>query len=394
MIGQTSAGEALRALCVEVVSAFQAPGAAVVSRRDGAWQVLASAGDDEAARVVDQRERAVVEQAMTAGGVRRIGFTGMERTRRVRIVSSSGPQRFSQPSRGSAFVPLKIADRVLGVLRLDGPIGATPFREHPEHLLEAFASEAALAVQRVELVQAAAYADALQQADEMKSALMTSISHDLKTPLAGIKASVSSLLDASVNWSDDDRMAFLETIDSQADRLNRVISDILDLNRIESGVLSPTLTPVRVRPLLDEVRSETAMATAGRRVDVAADDELHVRADEAMIRQALVNLVENAAKYSTAGAAIRMTAKPAGDNVEVAVEDDGPGIDQRDLPHIFERFYRAQEQSRRVKGSGLGLAIVKGFVQLSGGAVRAESSPRGTRFVIRLPAAAPAGSPV
>jgi len=288
-------------------------------------------------------------------------------------------------------VPLTFGDRVLGILRLDGPIGATPFREHPEHLLGAFASEAALGVQRVELAQAAAHADALRQADEMKTALMTSISHDLKTPLAGIKASVSSLLDETVHWSDDDRRAFLQTIDSQSDRLDRVISDILDLNRIESGVLSPSVTSVHAGSMLSDVRTATAIATAGRDVETSADDTLYLAADEAMLRQALVNLVENAAKYSTPQGAIRLSASKASDDAaELCVEDVGPGIDPADLPHIFDRFYRAREQSRRVKGSGLGLAIVKGFVQLSGGTVHAESSPAGTRFVIRLPVAAPA----
>jgi two-component system sensor histidine kinase KdpD len=196
-----------------------------------------------------------------------------------------------------------------------------------------------------------------------------------------------------VSWSDEDRQAFLETIDSQADRLDRVISDILDLNRIESGALSPSLATVHARSLLLQVRAETELATTGRMVDVSADDDVLLEADETMVRQALVNLVENAAKYSTPGGSIRIAATKVGDEVEVTVSDEGPGIDRRDLPHIFERFYRAQEQSRRVKGSGLGLAIVKGFIQLSGGTVHAESSRAGTRFVIRLPAAAAAKAP-
>jgi two-component system sensor histidine kinase BaeS len=101
-----------------------------------------------------------------------------------------------------------------------------------------------------------------------------------------------------------------------------------------------------------------------------------------------VNLIENAAKYSTAEGGIRLRAVRAGDDVELSVEDAGPGIAPQDLPHVFERFYRADEQSRRVKGSGLGLAIVKGFVTLSGGTVRVESSAAGTRFIISLPVAA------
>jgi two-component system sensor histidine kinase KdpD len=387
MVGQTEPHDALAALCREVVRALSAPGAAVLSGAAAQWNVLASAGSPEAARPPDSNERPVAEQALQSGAVARLGHTGLSTTRRPRIVRPAGTQRIDEMAAGAAFVPLRIGDRTLGVLRVDGPIGDTPFRDHPDHLLAAFASEAAQGVQRAELTQAAAHAEALMQADEMKTALMTSISHDLKTPLAGIKTSVSSLLDSAVNWTEEDRRAFLETIDSQADRLNRVISDILDLNRIESGVIAPNLQPVDARSLLEEARARTSLVTSGRDVTVDAG-AFAVLADESLLLQALVNLIENAAKYSTPGGGIHLRAGRDGANVQLSVEDEGPGIAAADLPHVFDRFYRAAEQSRRVKGSGLGLAIVKGFVALSGGSVRVESSPAGTRFVVTLPVAA------
>jgi signal transduction histidine kinase len=111
---------------------------------------------------------------------------------------------------------------------------------------------------------------------------------------------------------------------------------------------------------------------------------LLVDADESLIGQALVNLIENAAKYATPGHAIHLRAEARDGHAELTVADEGPGVARDDLPHLFERFYRAAEHSRRVKGSGLGLAIVKGFVALSGGSVRVESSPAGTRFIITL----------
>jgi two-component system sensor histidine kinase KdpD len=249
-----------------------------------------------------------------------------------------------------------------------------------------------LGVQRVELAQAAAHTEALRYADEMKTALMTSISHDLKTPLAGIKAAVSSLLDSSVSWSKEDVASFLDTIDSQADRLDRVISDILDLNRIESGVVRPVQRTLNVRQLLEEAIERSRSATGGRSISIDAADALAVTSDESLIMQALVNLLENAAKYSKPGGAIRLEGRMTPSGVELSVADEGPGISERDLPHVFERFYRADDHSRRVKGSGLGLAIVKGFVTLSGGTVRAESSLDGTRFVITLPAAVEVGA--
>jgi two-component system sensor histidine kinase KdpD len=389
MIGQTEPGDALEALCREVVRAFDAPGASVLSAVPGGWRVLASAGRPDAGRPPDLQERLMVEKAAESGTSMGIGHTGLGRTRRIRIVQPAGSRRVAEMDSGAAFVPLRVAGRTLGVLRLDGPIGETPFRGHPERLLAAFASEAALGVQRAELSQAAAHADALRQADEMKTALMTSISHDLKTPLAGIKTAVTSLLDATVDWSEEDRAAFLGTIDSQADRLNRVISDILDLNRIESGVIAPVLHPVRAQSLFEDAKERTAITTVGRGVVIDAPPEIAVDADASLIAQALVNLIENAAKYSTPGGPIRLRANSAGSSIELTVEDDGPGIAPQDVPHVFERFYRATDQSRRIKGSGLGLAIVKGFAGLSGGSVRVESSPAGTRFIITLPAAAP-----
>ena len=319
-----------------------------------------------------------------------MGDTGLSKGRRVRIVAPSGTERVRDLTPGSAFVPLRVGDATLGVLRLDGPIGDTPFREEPDSLLTAFASEAALGLQRAELAREAEHAGALKQADEMKTALMTSISHDLKTPLAGIKTAVSSLLDTSVDWSDEDKAVFLDTIDSQADRLNRVISDILDLNRIESGVIAPALRPVPVRALLEDARERTALYTRPRVVTVDAPANTSVLADESLMGQALVNLVENAAKYSTPAMPIHLRARNSNSSVDIIVADEGPGIASEDIPHVFERFYRAQEGSRRVKGSGLGLAIVKGFVTLCGGTVHVDSAPTGTQFTITMPAAASA----
>ncbi len=386
MIGQTDPEAALGSLCREVVQAFGASGAAVLSGAGVHWRVHASAGDAGAEREPDSQERAMAEHALESRVVTRLGHSGLSRSRRPRIVRPSHIVQMSPLTQGVAFVPLRVGDRALGVLRIDAPRGDTAFRDRPERLLSAFASEAALGVERAELAQAAAHAEALMQADEMKTALMTSISHDLKTPLAGIKTSVSSLLDRRVAWSEDDRRAFLETIDSQADRLNRVISDILDLNRIEAGGVAPDLRAVDVAALFEEVCERTAIVTEGRRVVLDAPAGFSVVADPSLLAQALVNLVENAAKYSVEGGEIRLRVARAGERAEIAVEDNGPGIAPADLPHVFERFYRAAESSRRVKGSGLGLAIVKGFVTLSGGHVRAESAG-GTRFIITLPVA-------
>jgi two-component system sensor histidine kinase KdpD len=385
MSGRTEPEEALQALCEEVVQSFAAPGAAVLTRSERSWQVLAHAGSSDAGRLPDTEERTALERALSTGAFEGLGFTGLSKARRRRIVVPRGRESAYHLERSVALVPLKLGERALGVLRVDGPIGDSPFRSEPEGLLAAAASEGAQAVQRAELATEAAHAKALKEADEMKTALMASISHDLKTPLAAIKGAIASVRDKSVEWTTEDVEAFNETIESQADRLNRVISDILDLNRIESGTLKPEQEPIRVVDLLEKAREVTRPQTRGRDVTVEASANLQILTDDALITQALVNLIENAAKYSAPRTGIHLKAQSLGEQAVITVEDEGPGIAPQDLPYVFERFYRAQEYSRRVKGSGLGLTIVKAFVELCGGKVSVQSSPNGTRFIIELP---------
>ncbi len=386
LIGQTEPEAALDALCREVVDALQARGASVLRATPEGWEVLASAGWEASGRAPDAEERAMAQRAKLERTSVMLGYTGLGSTRHRTIRLPSGSVRQQRDStRGLAFVPLSVGERSFGVLRLDGPIGATLFRDEPGRLLAPFAAEAALAVQRVEMAHAASHAEALKEADEMKSALMASISHDLKTPLASIKTAVSSLLDKGVTWSPADAEEFLRTIDSEADRLNRLLSDILELNRLEAGAIHVSMRQLNAADLLVEARNRTLLATAGRRVVIDAEGDLTVRGDESLLVQALVNLIHNAANYSTPGGSITLSAVRKDAAAELAVGDEGPGLAPADLPKVFERFYRGGGTGRRTKGSGLGLAIVKGFVNLCGGTVGVENSPRGARFVITLP---------
>lgn len=395
LIGQTEPEAALAALCREVVDALKARGASVLRATPEGWHVLAAAGWEASGRTPDAEERAMADRAAFERILVMLGYTGLASTRdrKIRLPSGSAHQ-LSHSTRGIAFVPLSVGDQSFGVLRLDGPMDETPFRDKPQRLLAPFAAEAALAVQRVEMTQAASRAEALKEADELKSALMASISHDLKTPLAGIKTAVSSLLDTSVSWSPSDAEEFLRTIDSETDRLNHLLSDILDLNRLEAGAIRPLLRQINAGDLLIEAKNRTESVTAGRRVIIDAGDGLTVRGDESLLVQALVNLIENAAKYSAAGGSITLSVERRGLSAEFTVADEGPGMPPADIPHVFEPFYRGNGAGKRTQGSGLGLAIVKGFVGLSDGTVRVENSPRGARFVISLPLGAPAAQAV
>jgi two-component system sensor histidine kinase KdpD len=258
-----------------------------------------------------------------------------------------------------------------------------------DSLLSAFAAEASSALQRAELAEDARRAEALERADEFKSLLLSSISHDLRSPLTAIKAAVGNLRDGGVEWRPEDTADFLETIESQTDRLAAIVDDLLQMSRLEGGAVSPQIEAVQVGPLLAEAVAAARGAVAGREVRVEAAPDLWIAADDGLMIQALGNLVENAGRYSMPGGAIRLAAEKAGPNVRISVADAGPGIPEADLPHMFEKFYRGV-QAKRTRGTGLGLSIVKATVELNRGTVSVRSSPSGSTFTLVLPAAAEA----
>lgn len=383
---ETQPENALQTLCVVVTSGLQNPGTAVLVREGDEWQPVANAGVETARRQPDRAECLLADRAAAGRRTVAVGRTGIETSRRRRIVIPAGRETAYESAGAVAFVPLVLGDEVRGVLRLDGPIGESPFRDEPRRFLEAVASEAAITLQRLDLAADAARSEALAQADQMKAALLASISHDLNTPLAGIKAAISSLLDPSISWSADDVAAFHRSISLQTDRLMRLIHDVLDLNRIQAGELTPEHASLAVRDLFERAVGTTREEAADRHVSIEADPTLHVVGDEPLLTQALVNLLENAFRYSREGGAVHLSARRSGASVAVEVVDEGPGIPAEDLPHVFDRFFRSRPVGRSVRGSGLGLTIVKSFVELCDGSVSVDSSPLGTTFRIRLPA--------
>ncbi len=361
MIGQTDPQSALQGLCQELVGAFGVRGAAVLVKQSEGWAVVAASGMTEAGRVPDAAE---AEQA-TAAADQRVG-------------------RQLEGDWGVGLVPLQVAGQSLGILRIDGLPAVGPLGEDEESLLTAFANEAALAVSRLQLAHTALNAEALRRVDEIKTAILSSIAHDLKTPLATIKTSISSLQDESVGWSETDRSSFLDSVQFETERLNKTISSLLDLNRIESGAVHAIMKPVRLDQLAEEAVEVTAGALSDRHVSIVVP-AVEIRTDESLIRHALTNLLENAAAYSRPDGELRVLGRSSEEGAELIVEDEGPGIDPEDLPYVFSRFTRGRRTSSTRSGSGLGLAIVKGFVTLCGGEVQVESAADCTRFTIKLP---------
>jgi two-component system sensor histidine kinase KdpD len=361
MARATTPKDGLNQLCIAVSRALSARSCAILRQTGGDWAVLAASGD---VGTLSRDELSMATGALTAGVVRQPGRRGRETV---------------------TFVPFGDLATERGVLRIAGELRPPPRVEAPR-LLQAFADEASVAVHRALLAQEARRVESLRRADELKSALLSSVSHDLRSPLTAIKAAVGSLRDEKITWGPDDERAFLSTIESQTDRLTGTIDGLLQMSRLEGGAVQPKIESIEAEPLLEEIAAATKHDAQQRDIQVEAPRGCWLRADYALISQSLINLTQNAARYSTPGGPIRLKACCAARHVLLEVGDSGPGIPEADLPHIFEKFYRGSKSSD-VKGTGLGLSIVKAMVELCGGTIDVSSSRSGTTFRIALPVA-------
>lgn len=254
-------------------------------------------------------------------------------------------------------------------------------------LLDTVAGQLAVAIERERLRTQATEAEALRRSSELKSALLHAVSHDLRTPLSAILVAAGSLLQEDVAWSADDRRDFLVTIDQEAERLNRIVGNLLDLGRIQGGVLVPARQwhdPVIV---VREALHRLADVASEHQVVLDAPAEMApVFVDPVELDQVIANLVENAIKYTPPGGRIGVRVVRADDELRIAIEDNGPGIPRGALPHVFEPFYRAPGL-RPGSGSGLGLAVALGLIRAHGGHIRVENGARGgATFTIAIPA--------
>lgn len=366
--------DAMNRLCFAMARAVGAKGCAII-RHDAGWTVVAAFGDDSLSRA----ESHLAAEALGTGEVVRFGGAVRAKIRSMPVGGGG---------RSLTFVPFRHQEH--GVLRFDGSVRA-PSLVDGDRLLLVFADEASLALHRARLAQEAHRVEALQRADEFKTVLLSSVSHDLRSPLTAIKASVGSLRDHSIEWTTVDREAFLETIEAQTDRLTATVAALLEMSRLEGGTVQPRLEPIQVTPLLEEAVRDAKSSLAGREIRIQADDRLWLRADYRLILQSLVNLLSNAGKYSQPGSVIDVSGEFAGGSIRLAVTDAGPGIPAAELPHVFEKFYRGSG-AKRAQGTGLGLSIVKSMVTLCGGSAQVQSTERGTTFSIKLPATSPPAS--
>jgi two-component system sensor histidine kinase KdpD len=243
------------------------------------------------------------------------------------------------------------------------------------------------AVERAQLMDRAREAEVLRATEKLQSALLNSISHDLRTPLATITGAISSLRDPEVQVDETTRGELVADIAAEADRLNRIVGNLLDMSRVEAGALHLTREPADLAEVIGAALEQLAGPLKERRLDLHVPRDLPtVYISEPLIVQVIVNLVDNALKYSRADTLIEVRAATVGPAVVVEVADRGIGFPVGDEQRIFDKFYRVQRPGR-VGGTGLGLAIAKGIIEAHGGDIKADHRPGGgTVFRFTLPA--------
>lgn len=280
-------------------------------------------------------------------------------------------------------IPLKTAQRVVGVLGIAPVNPSILFPREQQRLLESFATQAALAIERAQLAEQARQAQVLQTTEKLQSALLNSISHDLRTPLVSITGTLSTLQEEA---NDAEHQSMIDTAYSEARRLNHLVGNLLDMSRIEAGAMRVRHVPCDAQDVIGSALEQLGDRIKGRTVTVDLPSTLPlVPMDFVLIVQVLVNLIENATKYSPANKPIEVQARISDGALEIRVLDRGAGIPTTDLQHIFDKFYRVRRPDG-VVGTGLGLSICKGIVEAHHGHIQAANREGGgTVMTVTLP---------
>jgi len=255
-----------------------------------------------------------------------------------------------------------------------------------DRLLHTFASQGAMALERAWLTQTETRAKVLEESDRLKSALLSSVSHELRSPLATIKASITSLRSGDVQWKSSAREDLLAAVDDETDHLNRLVGNLLDMSRIESGALKPQRQWNLIGEIVGGVIARIRRAPEQHKLEVDVPEDLPlVPVDYVQMEQVFENLISNSLKYAPPNTTIHVSARKLNETtLMVKVNNQGPPVPQEHLDRIFDKFYRVTNADR-VTGTGLGLSICKGIISAHGGNIWAENLPDGFAFNFTLP---------
>ncbi len=297
----------------------------------------------------------------------------------LKSIMARGEPMIDRP-RNLSFTPLKMGVRTVGALGVAGTLS--------RQTLDAMGSLIAIAVERANAVETLSRSEASREGEKLRSAILDSVTHEFRTPLTSIKASITSLL-SNTGLNADDRLELMTVINEESDRLNRLVGEAAEVAQLESHEFQLDLQDCRVNDLVQAAVDDVKQVMGKHTVEVRVLEDITVRLDPDRMKEVLVQLLENAAKYSPPDSRIYVTAeilKKETTNFELSVADQGVGIDDMEQALIFQKFYRGKNQRYRVQGTGMGLAIVKAIVEAHGGKISVTSQlGRGSVFHIVLP---------
>jgi two-component system sensor histidine kinase KdpD len=286
------------------------------------------------------------------------------------------------------FLPMRTGRGAVGIVGICRDEAGPLLRAEQRRLLDALADQGALAIERVHLVEDIERVRREAEADRLRSALLTSISHDLRTPLAAVLGAAGALRDLAKSLDDGAKADLLATVIDESERLNRFIANLLDMTKLESGAIVPNAAPHDLGEIVGSALDRARKIVAEHRVEVTIPSDLPmVAVDPVLFEQVLFNLFDNAAKYAPAGSTIRIQGWAEAESVRLQVLDEGDGIPPEDLERIFDKFHRVQKGDQVRAGTGLGLSISRGFVEAMHGTITAANrrDGSGAMFIITLP---------
>jgi two-component system sensor histidine kinase KdpD len=301
---------------------------------------------------------------------------------------AAGRDSDTLPGAKRLFLPLRTGRGAVGVLGLDRDTPGLLLTPDGRRLLDALMDLAALAIERIHLQSDLDTAKLQAESERLRSALLTSISHDLGTPLASIIGAASSLKTVGDRYDEAQRTALISTVLEEAERLNRFVGNLLDMTKLESGAIAPKQEMIDLAEIVGTALQRAGKVLANHRIKVDLSGDLPMlRLDFVLFEQVLFNLLDNAAKYAPADSTIEIRARRRDGIVELHVLDEGAGIPPDQMERIFDKFHRVQEGDRKRPGTGLGLAICRGFVNAMGGTIRARNRAdrSGGDFIVELP---------
>jgi two-component system sensor histidine kinase KdpD len=292
------------------------------------------------------------------------------------------------PGAKRLFLPMRTGRGAIGVVGLDSDKPGALLSPDERRLLDALIDQSALAIERVFLVEDMDRVRRNAETERLRAALLTSISHDLKTPLAAVLGAASTLRELSGKLNDAAKAELLTTIIDESERLNRFIANLLDMTKLESGAIAPKVAPHDLREIVDTALRRASKILSHHRIELKLAAVLPmVEIDAVLFEQALFNILDNAAKYAPSGTAIRIESEQDGPDVVLRVMDEGEGIPPSELDSIFDKFYRARKGDQVRPGTGLGLAIARGFIEAMEGSIVAANrhDSTGAAFIIKFP---------